>query len=89
LIPPSCRSYFDPGQTSQNHGAALLADQFGTIAPIGAEQTANGYEVAWKVPGADTYSVWLIDNNGNYISNSLARVSGANAALQSMETSFQ
>jgi hypothetical protein len=72
------------------YGAApVLADQFGTIAPIGAEQTANGYEVAWKVPGADTYSVWLIDNNGNYISNSLARVSGANAALQSMETSFQ
>jgi hypothetical protein len=69
-------------------GAPVLADQFGTIAPIGAEQTANGYEVAWKVPGADTYSVWLIDNNGNYISNSLARVSGANAALQSMEISF-
>ena len=27
----------------------------GQWAPIGAEQTASGYEVAWKVTGADQY----------------------------------
>ena len=58
------------------------------VAPIGAEQTASGYEVAWKVPGADQFSVWNTDNNGNYLSNPLTSVSGTSAALQSIETSF-
>ena len=69
-------------------GAPVVAGQFGQVAPIGAEQTASGYEVAWKVPGADQYSVWVTDNNGNYLSNTLASVSGTSAALQSIETSF-
>ena len=30
-------------------GAAVVAGQFGAWTPIGAEQTATGYEVAWKV----------------------------------------
>ena len=38
-------------------GAPVVAGQFdqdgGNWVPIGAEQTANGYEVAWKVTGAD------------------------------------
>ena len=59
------------------------------MAPIAAEQTASGYEVAWKVPGADQYSVWVTDNSGNYVSNTLTSVSGTSAALQSIETSFQ
>jgi hypothetical protein len=62
--------------------------QFGQITPIAAEQTATGYEVAWKVSGADQYSVWATDSNGNYVSNILGRVSGTNTALQSIETSF-
>ena len=37
--------------------------------PIGAEQTASGYEVAWKIPGADHYTVWNTDSSGNYVSN--------------------
>ena len=65
-----------------------MAGQFGEVAPIGAEQTASGYEVAWKVPGADQYSVWVTDKNGNYLSNPLTSVSGTSAALQSIETSF-
>ena len=50
-------------------GAAVVAGQFGGWTPIGAEQTATGYEVAWKVTGTDQYSVWTTDSNGNYISN--------------------
>ena len=46
-----------------------MAGQFGGWAPIGAEKTATGYEVAWKMAGADQYTVWNTDNNGNYISN--------------------
>ena len=46
-----------------------MAGQFGAWTPIGAEQTASGYEVAWKIAGADQYAVWNTDSNGNYISN--------------------
>ena len=65
-------------------------DQFGGHwAPIGAEQTASGYEVAWKVTGADQYTVWNTDNSGNYVSSAFDVASGTSAALQSFETSFQ
>ena len=56
--------------------------------PIGAEQTATGYEVAWSVPGGDQYWVWNTDSSGNYVSDS-GVLSGTSAALQSFETSFQ
>ena len=67
--------------------AAVMAGQFGTWTPIGAEQTATGYEVAWKIPGSDTYTVWTTDSNGNYISD-IGHVSGTSATLESLETSF-
>ena len=74
-------------------GAPVVAGQFdqygGHWAPIGAEQTASGYEVAWKITGADQYTVWYFDNSGNYVSSALNVVSGSSAALQSFETSFQ
>ena len=56
--------------------------------PIGAEQTATGYEVAWKVTGADQYTVWNTDSNGNFISG-IGAVSGSSYALESLEASFQ
>ena len=54
-------------------GAPVVAGQFGAWTPIGAEQTASGYEVAWKVTGADQYTVWNTDSSGNYISNTRRR----------------
>ena len=72
-------------------GAPVVAGQFGQCgpwAPIGAEQTASGYEVAWKVTGADQYTVWYTDNSGNYLSSAFNIASGTSAALQSFETSF-
>ena len=50
-------------------GAPVVAGQFGAWAPVGAEQTASGYEVAWKIPGADQYSIWNTDSSGNFVSN--------------------
>jgi len=70
-------------------GAAVVAGQFGLWAPIGAEQTASGYEVALKVTGADQYAVWNTDSNGNFVSIALNTVSGTSSALQSIETSFR
>ena len=70
-------------------GAPAVAGQFGGWTPIGAEQTANGYEVAWKVTGSDQYTVWSTDANGNYLSSAFVSASGSSAELQSFEPSFQ
>jgi serralysin len=77
------------GPSLKYGGAAVVAGQFAPFAPIGVEQTAGGYEIAWKIPGADQYTVWNTDNNGNYISNAIGVVSGSSNALQSLEPSFQ
>ena len=62
--------------------------QAGTWVPFAAEQISGGYEVAWKVPGADQYSVWTTDANGNMLTNPTGVVSGSSYALQSLEASF-
>ena len=50
-------------------GAPVTAGEFdqygGHWTPIAAAQTASGYEVAWKVPGADQYTIWSTDSSGN------------------------
>ncbi len=76
------------GPSLKYAGTDFLAGQLGTWAPIGAEKTTTGYEVAWKVTGADQYTVWNTDSNGNYVSN-IPVVSGTSAALESLEPSFQ
>jgi hypothetical protein len=49
---------------------------------------AGGYEVVWKNPGADQYTVWNTDSSGNFVSETIGIVSGASTALESLETSF-
>ncbi len=39
------------GPSLKYGGADFVAGQFGGWTPIGTEQTATGYEVAWKVHG--------------------------------------
>ena len=75
------------GPSLQYGGADYVAGQYGAWTPFAAEKTATGYEVAWKFGNADLYTVWTTDNNGNYVSNTAA-VSGTNATLESLETSF-
>ena len=65
----------------------MVAGQFSTWAPIGGEQTATGYEVAWKDSGSGQYTVWTTDSSGNFVSNS-GSMSGTSATLESLETSF-
>ena len=73
-------------------GAPVEAGQFdpygGPWALVGAEQTASGYVVAWKVIGADQFEVWNTDPSGNFVSSS-GVVSGTSAVLESFEPSFQ
>jgi hypothetical protein len=68
-------------------GPAVVAGQFGGWTPFAVVQTATGYEVALKVPGADQYSVWTVDGNGNYLGSTPA-LSGASATFESYELGF-
>ena len=57
--------------------------------PIGAVQTATGYDVAWEMPGANEYTVWSTDSNGDYISNITGgAVTGTSTALETLEPVF-
>ena len=69
-------------------GQPVVAGEFGGWTPIAAQQTSTGYEVAWKLTGADQYGVWDTDSSGNFVSSPLSSVSGTSAALESIETSF-
>ena len=55
--------------------------------PIGAAETATGYEVAWKLSGTNDYIVWFTDSNGNFISQT-AIVAGNSSTLEALEPSF-
>ncbi|MCA1550128.1 M10 family metallopeptidase C-terminal domain-containing protein [Bradyrhizobium sp. BRP19] len=69
-------------------GAPVTVGIWTGWAPIGAEQTGSGYNVAWKNAGTGQYNIWSTDSNGNYITNLLTFVSGTNTALQSYESTF-
>jgi hypothetical protein len=69
-------------------GSPVVVGQYGQWAPIAAEQTASGYQVVWKLTGADQYLAWNTDSSGNCVSGALDPTSGSSAALQSMEISF-
>ena len=95
LVQNGSNYYFEPvgGGTAvelKNGGVAVVAGQYGgSWAPIGVEATSSGYEVAWKVTGSDQYTVWNTDSSGNFISEPIGgSVSGSNAALISLESSF-
>ena len=76
------------GPELKQFGTAVVAGQFGPWTPIGAVQTATGYDIAWEIPGANQFSVWSTDSNGNYISNIIGQVSGTNTALEAIELVF-
>jgi hypothetical protein len=69
-------------------GGAVVAGSSGGWVPIGAVQTASGYDVAWELPGANEYTVWSTDSNGNYITNLIGETAGNDYALESFETTF-
>jgi len=79
------------GPELRYQGTPVVAGQFGAgIVPIAAEQTATGYEVAWKQTGADAYWVWNTDNNGNDLPpHPFNGVSGSTAGLEALEASFR
>jgi serralysin len=77
------------GPTLKYGGTVFYTGQVGGWTPIGVEKTATGYQVAWKVAGADQYTIWNADNNGDYVSSLVGVVSGSSPAFEIFETSFQ
>jgi hypothetical protein len=73
------------GPSLKYAGSDVVAGQFGAWTPLGAEKTANGYQVAWQNGAADQYVIWDVDNNGNDRSVT-AVLSGASPALEAMES---
>jgi serralysin len=69
-------------------GVRVTAGQFGSWTPIGAEQTASGYDVACKMTGVDQYAVWATDSSGSYLSNVVGVGSGSSSAFESLESIF-
>jgi hypothetical protein len=76
------------GPQLKYNGAPVTAGEFGGCIPIGAVQTASGYDIAWKNPDVDLYGIWTTDSNGNFIANMAPGVSGNSYALESYETTF-
>ena len=72
------------GPLLKRDGTAVVEGQYHGWAPIGVEQTASGYQVAWK-KGADLYIVWTVDSSGNYVSESDI-VPGSSPMLQGWES---
>ncbi|MEY9705286.1 hypothetical protein ACFLEY_13980 [Bradyrhizobium sp. YCK136] len=77
------------GPQLKYNGSAVTAGEFGNWTPYGAIQVGSGYDVAWKNPGANQFTVWNTDSNGNLISFLVAAVPASNATLKSLETTFQ
>ena len=68
------------GPELKDGGAAVTAG--GSWVPIAAEQTAAGYDVALKLLGANEYTVWSTDSNGNFSSLVFSNVSGTNPRVR-------
>ena len=75
------------GPTLKYAGADVVAGNWGPWTPIGAVETAAGYDVAWKTSDGQ-FSVWATDSNGNYVSNLVVVAPGTSQALESLEPIF-
>ena len=76
------------GPTLSYQDNPVTASPSAVWAPVGAEQTPNGYEVAWRDASANEYTVWNTDLNGNYTSSATGILSGTSYALEDLELSF-
>ena len=65
------------GPSLKYNGMDYFTGEFGAWTPIGAEKTASGYEVAWKNGSADSYTVFNVDSQGNYLAHAIGFVWGA------------
>ena len=69
------------------NGSPVVVGQFPGRAPVGAEQTAGGYELAMKSASTNQFIIWTLDTSGHYVTNTAA-MSGTSTALESMKRVF-
>ena len=79
------------GPALQFGGVPVISGQYGAWAPIGAEPSIGGYEVAWRngTGIAAQYIVWHTDSRGNYVSDSTGVLASTDLSLEILEPSFQ
>ncbi|MGO9954840.1 MAG: beta strand repeat-containing protein, partial [Solirubrobacteraceae bacterium] len=79
----------ETGPLIELNGSVVAAGQFPAgWTPVGAEETASGYEVAWSVPDANEFVVWNTDSNGDYTSAATGILSGTSPELEAVEAAF-
>ena len=83
-----CAATTSTGPELESAGAPVTAGEFGSWVPIGAVQTATGYDVAWALPGGNQYTVWSTDSSGNKTGNPVGVVAGNDPSLESVEPVF-
>ena len=67
----------------------MVTGQFGAAGwtPVGAIQTADGYEVAFS--GANgQYVVWNVNSSGDYTGDATAVVPAGSATIEGVEANF-
>jgi hypothetical protein len=70
------------------NGAPIGADALGGWTAVGAVATAGGYEMAFKLTGTNLFTLWNVDANGNFVSDTVGAVAGTSTALEAAETTF-
>ncbi|MCP4621299.1 MAG: matrixin family metalloprotease [Bradyrhizobium sp.] len=76
------------GPALQIQGSMVTVGQFAGWTPIGAEATANGYEVAWYNVAANQITFWYANSNGEFLTNPTGPVAANSATVRSFESSF-
>ena len=76
------------GPLLEVNGGVVTKGQFQAgWTPVGAVQTATGYEVAFK-NNQNQFVVWNTDSNGNFISDATGILSSTSWQLENLETTF-
>src|SRR5262249_36528691 len=70
------------------NGTPYDDSQAGGWTPLGAEANGSGYEMAWHLSNSNLYTVWNLDNSGNYKSDTIGAVAGISVSMENLETSF-
>jgi len=70
------------------NGAPVTVGMWTGWAPVGAEQTSSGYDVAFRNASTGLFNIWSTDTNGNYITNLASGISGTSTTLENFETVF-
>ena len=78
------------GPSLKYAGTPFTEGRFGAWTAIGAEQTADGYQVVIQFGTADQYQVWNTDGHGNFVgvATAVPTVSGSDMQLQTLENTF-